>query len=184
MSARIDAPYQQLDAIKANDEKALQHIYTAGYPPVERFVLQNSGTEDDAKDIFQEAFVAMWRNVQLDKFVPTGEGSLNAYLFQIARHKWMDHLRSATVKKTTTLEEKHDITMTFEEMNDKDAERLKAIKEKFKELGDNCRELLIRFYYQKQSLKDIAASQEWTEATAKNNKYRCMERLRKLVTTT
>lgn len=182
MSIRSDAPYQQLDAIKANDEKALRHLYTVNYPPVEKFVLQNSGSRDDAKDIFQEAFVAMWRNVRLEKFIPTGEGSLNAYLFQIARHKWMDHLRSATVKKTTTLEEKHDIAMTFEEMDDKDVERLKAIREKFKQLGDSCRELLIRFYYQKQPLKDIAVSMEWTEATAKNNKYRCMERLRTMIT--
>ncbi len=182
MSVRSDAPYQQLDAIKANDEKALQHLYAANYPAVERYVVQNSGSSDDAKDIFQEAFVAMWRNIHLGKFVPTGEGSLNAYLFQIARYKWMDHLRSTLVKKTTTLEEKHEHTMTFEEVNDKDIEKLNIIKEKFKQLGKNCRELLILFYYRKQSLKDIAELLEWTEATAKNNKYRCMERLRTMIT--
>lgn len=181
MSPGSIAPSQQLDAIKANDEKALQDLYTANYKLVEKFVLQNSGTKDDAKDIFQEAFIATWRNVHLDKFTPTGEGSLNAYLFQIARFKWLDKVRSSNVKKTITLEEKHEQLMTFEEWNDRDTERLQLIRDKFRLLGDSCRELLTRFYYKKESLKDIAAEMNWTEATAKNNKYRCMERLRNMI---
>lgn len=182
MATQAFTPYQQIEAIKANDERALQQLYKANYPLVEKYVLQNSGTTDEAKDIYQEAFIALWRNIQLDKFTPTGNGALNAYLFQIAKNKWMDHLRSAIVKKTTTLDEKHQPAMTFEELNDNDVERLKLIKEKFSDLGENCRELLTRFYYKKQSLKEIADALNWTEATAKNNKYRCMERLRAMMT--
>lgn len=181
MSAQSDALHRQLDAVKANDEQTLQHLYAANYPAVERFVLQNSGTKADAKDVFQEAFTVMWRNVQLDKFTHKSEGSLNAYLFQIARHKWLDRLRSPTVKKTTTLEKEDETLMTFDQTDDTNVERLRTIKEKFRQLGDNCRELLIRFYYRRQSLKEIAASLEWTEATAKNNKYRCMQKLREMV---
>ncbi|HTN46829.1 MAG TPA: sigma-70 family RNA polymerase sigma factor [Flavipsychrobacter sp.] len=181
MSTPTFSVRQQLEAVKANNEKVLQQLYTANYGNVERYVLQNSGSVDEAKDIFQEAFIAAWRNIQLDKFVPAGENSLNGYLFQIAKHKWMDHLRSTTVKKTTTLDENLDDAMTFEEVSDNDVQRIKSIREQFKNLGDNCRELLVRFYYKKQALKDIATALKWTEATAKNNKYRCMEKLRTLV---
>lgn len=181
MSTPTFSVHQQLEAVKANNEKVLQQLYTANYGNVERYVLQNSGSVDEAKDIFQEAFIAVWRNIQLDKFVPAGENSLNGYLFQVAKNKWMDHLRSAIVKKTTTLNENLDDTMTFEQVNDNDVQRIKSIRAQFKNLGENCRELLVRFYYKKQALKDIAAALEWTEATAKNNKYRCMEKLRTLV---
>jgi len=172
----------QLNAIKANDEKTLQQLYSAVYPNVEHYILLNSGTTDQAKDIFQEAFIAMWRNVQLGKFQPQGENSITAYLFQIAKNKWMDHLRSANVNKTVSLKENHQDLMTFESYNDKDTERLASIKESYKKLGNSCKELLTRFYYKKQSLKEIADALEWTEATAKNNKYRCMERLRNMMT--
>lgn len=182
MSVQTFTPYQQLDAIRANDERTLRQLYTAIYPKVEKYILQNSGSTEQAKDIYQEAFIALWRNVQLDKFTPTGDGAINAYLFQIAKNKWLDHLRSATINKTVSLKENHHEVMTFEEYNDKDTERINSIKENFKQLGDNCKELLTRFYYKKQSLKEIADVLEWTEATAKNNKYRCMERLRNMMT--
>ena len=171
----------QLLALKSNNERALKDLYVANYKKVERFVKDNSGSEEDARDIYQEAFIAMWRNIQLNKFNPVTENSIEAYLFQIAKYKWLDHLRSSAVKKTTTLSDHYENMMTFEELNDNDVQLLTVIKEKFKQLGSSCRDLLTRFYYRKQSLKKIAAALDWTEATAKNNKYRCMERLRALI---
>lgn len=150
MSTNTLDSYQQLHAIKANDDKTLQQLYKDNYTNVERFVLQNNGSSDEAKDIYQEAFIAFWRNIQLEKFVPENAGSINAYLFKIAKFKWMDHLRSATYKKTTSLEDKHENVMTFEEYNDNDQQHINSIKEKFKQLGDNCRDILTRFYYRKQ----------------------------------
>ena len=48
----------------------------------------------------------------------------------------------------------------------------------FEKLGESCKKLLKLFYYQKASLKEIAASLNLTEKTAKNTKYRCMKSLR------
>ncbi|HEY0040609.1 MAG TPA: hypothetical protein VGB71_08105, partial [Flavisolibacter sp.] len=58
---------------------------------------------------------------------------------------------------------------------------LAAVRENFTKLGNNCRELLNRFYFQKESLRTIALAFQWTEATAKNNKYRCLQQLRELI---
>ncbi|HRO71719.1 MAG TPA: sigma factor, partial [Chitinophagaceae bacterium] len=69
-----------IPAIKANDEQVLRQLYTGAYPPVARYVQKNSGTEDDAKDIYQEAFLAAWRNIQLDKFQATDASVLPAYI--------------------------------------------------------------------------------------------------------
>ena len=55
------------DRFKNNDEQVLKYLYVTNYPKIEKYVLSNSGTIDDAKDIYQEAFIAVWRNVQLDK---------------------------------------------------------------------------------------------------------------------
>ncbi|MBC7933886.1 MAG: sigma-70 family RNA polymerase sigma factor [Rhizobacter sp.] len=172
---------QQLEAIKNNSEPHLRELYRYNYKTVEKYVVQNSGTADEAKDIFQEAFIAVWRNIQLEKFIPQTENSLNAYIFQVSKNKWISYLRSAMHKKTIGLSGQEEKEMEVEEINVADKDQLDAIAENIHKLGDNCREILKRFYYNKESLRAIAAIFNWTEATARNNKYRCIEKLRNLL---
>ena len=169
----------QANAIKANDEVALKSLYESNYHIIERYVLKNNGSIDHAKDIYQEAFIAMWRNVQLDKFYPESKSTLSAYLCQIARNKWMDHLRSTPFKKNIPI---NDLVQILpEDSKEEDNNFINDVKKHFENLGENCREVLTRFYYKKQSMKIIAEEFDWTEATARNNKYRCLQRLRELI---
>ncbi len=174
---------EQVKAIQRNDEKTLKILYQENYPKTEKFILQNNGTTEQAKDIFQEAFIALWRNIQLKKFVQQEGKSIEAYLFQIAKNKWLDYLRSVGYKKTTELKEQHDNAIEMETMPVASEKEIQEVKENFAQLGSNCKELLTRFYFHKQPLRTIAAAMSWTEATAKNNKYRCIERLRNLMKT-
>ena len=168
------------NAIKANDEAALKSLYENNYCKIEKYVLNNSGSSEQAKDIYQEAFIAVWRNIQLDKFYPESESALNGYLYQIARNKWMDFLRSNHHKKNIPLS--HLVNRFPDEIDEEEENGyLTMVRNKFEELGENCRELLTRFYYKKQSMKIIAEKFEWTEATARNNKYRCLQSLRELI---
>lgn len=171
---------EQLKAIQNNDKEVMRSLYHANFKRVEAYILKNRGDEEEAKDIYQESFLALWRNVQLNRFMPENSSSFSAYLYRIAQNKWIDYLRTRKSKKLIALPdniELNDVTDADQGEND----FLKIVKEKFNELGDNCRNILIKFYYQKQSLRDIAESMKWTEATARNNKYRCIERLRSLV---
>ncbi len=170
-----------LPAIKANDEQVLRQLYTGAYPTVARYVQKNSGTEDDAKDIYQEAFLAAWRNIQLDKFQATDASALPAYIFQIAKNKWIDHLRSRKNKHIVSLEDSMVNGTTTDMVSAENTEYLDAVKNEMKSLGERCRDLLNRFYYHKQSIREIAQHFNWTEPSAKNNKYRCLQELRTLV---
>lgn len=178
-----DTRYQeQLDAVRTGDDKTLQQLYRDNYRYVEKFVIDNSGTAEQAKDIFQEAFLSMWRNVQAEKFVVKEGGSLSAYLQRIAKNKWLDYLRSAAYRKTVLLEAEIVESIAVEEVvNENELAGIKQVREQFELLGDNCRELLTRFYYRGESLRSVAQVFGWTGDTAKNNKYRCIERLRKLL---
>ncbi|MBN8665965.1 MAG: sigma-70 family RNA polymerase sigma factor [Chitinophagales bacterium] len=173
---------RQFIGLKENDEKVLQYIYVSNYPKVERFVLDNNGTADDARDVYQEAFVAVWRNVQMDRFQPQNESAVAGYLYQIARNKWLDQIRSVKNRKTTTMPENAFEQVADEPMIEEgDLQYLELVKEKYEALGDPCRDLLKRFYFKKESMREIAAHYSWTEASAKNNKYRCLQKLRTMV---
>ena len=49
-------------------------------------------------------------------------------------------------------------------------------------LGEPCKTILVQYYYMKQTMQEIAAMFHYTNAeNAKNQKYKCLQRLKKLV---
>lgn len=180
LAAHTDLP-EQFRAIRLNDEKALKLFYQAHYARVEKYVRDNSGTTEEAKDIYQEAFIAVWRNIQLDRFTPGSNTSLGTYLYTVARHKWLDHLRAAKRKPQVSLSETTELAEPPSGLSEEELQRINSIKSNFGQLGKTCRDVLERFYYKKQSMRTISAALQWTEATARNNKYRCIQRLKELV---
>jgi RNA polymerase sigma factor (sigma-70 family) len=171
---------EQCDAIKANDDKILKSLYQENYFKIEKYVLNNNGSREQAKDIYQEAFIVVWRNIQLDRLSAENETTIAGYLFKVAKNKWIDYLRSIQYKKVTSLNDDTEV-LQAEVFGEEENKYLEEVKHNFKLLGENCREVLTRFYYKKEPLKDIAINLNWTEATARNNKYRCIQRLREMI---
>lgn len=182
---KIDQKLQVIDAIKNNDSSTLKSIYTKNYPKVEILVLKNNGSKEHAKDIYQEAFLAVWQNIKQDKFVPATESSINGYLYTIAKNKWMDVLRSKGYKKTIVASQLQHFEIKDEENNGinddilKD-KRLEDVMLAFKNLGEACRSLLRKFYFEKKSMNLIAEELSLDSASTRNKKYRCMQKLRQL----
>ena len=174
-----------IEAIKANDEVALKSIYTRNYPKIEAYILKNSGSKDHAKDIFQEAFVTVWKNVKNNKFEAQNESSIHGYLYTISKNKWLDYLRSKHHKKTTVaskIDNFEAADVNFSE-NDDDIlkeKRLDSIMHAFRDLGDSCKALLKKFYFEKKTMISIAKELQLDAASTRNKKYRCMQKLRTL----
>lgn len=173
-----------INAIKCNNAIALRELYVSNYPKIEALVLKNNGSTDDAKDIYQEAFIALWNNVKNNAFTPTNGSALDGYLYTIAKNKWMDIVRSKQFKKTQTLTPERIAFLNKEEDNDFNEienKKLNKAMEAFKNLGQPCKQLLTTFYFDKKSLRDIAVELSLDEASVRNKKYRCMEKLRNQV---
>lgn len=178
---RNDSSFPHGNGVLSNDEAALKTLYQNEYHKAERFVINNNGTAEQAKDIYQDAFLAVWRNVQLGRFAPQNETALAGYLYQVAKNKWIDYLRSGHFKKTVQISNVEKEYEPVEELPAEQSDYINKIKKGLLLLGENCKEVLGRFYYKNESLKTIAAAMNWTEATARNNKYRCLEKLRESI---
>lgn len=180
---KTNTTLQVVDAIKRNDPITLKRIYNTNYPKIEMLVLKNNGTKAYAKDIYQEAFLAVWQNVKQDKFIPQSESSISGYLYTIAKNKWMDVLRSQGYKKTIAASQMSFFEIKDEENNGIDDDilkdkRLEDVMHAFKNLGDACRSLLRKFYFEKKSMNDIAKELQLDSASTRNKKYRCMQKLK------
>ena len=170
-------------SIKSNESDVLKHFYTTNYKKVELLILKNSGSIEHAKDIYQEAFISVWTQIKNDKFIPRNDTALQGYLYKIAKNKWMDVLRSKSFKNSKSINFE---TLTYiNDDNDEDIDlksnKLKLAMAAFKNLGKPCKQLLSVFYFEKKSIKEIASELKIEENTARNKKYRCMEKLRAMV---
>lgn len=184
---QLNHSYQKdlLKAIKANDVVVLQKLYTDNFPKVASYIQKNNGDKEQAKDIFQEAMVVLWKAVKAEKFKATNPSAVQGYLYTIAKNKWTDHLRSATYKKEVS----SDVVLNFAEAHDTEVagedmynQQLEKAKHAFAQLGTECKELLSRFYFNKNSFEELAQDLGLNTASVKNKKYRCMQRLRLLAT--
>jgi RNA polymerase sigma factor (sigma-70 family) len=178
---KLDQQSQLITAIKTNDSVALKALYISNYPKIESLVLSNSGTKEDAKDVYQDAFIVVWNNVKDKSFIPLNETAIQGYLYSIAKNKWTDVLRSKAFKKTKSLsyeeftQVKDDDVVENQDLKNK---KLKTTMLAFKNIGKPCKQLLSAFYFEKKSLREIAIELNIEESTARNKKYRCMEKLR------
>lgn len=173
-----------LDAFLSNREIPMKEFYLSEFPKTKYYILKNGGTLDNAKDIFQDAYFACWKKLSTGKFLPKNKSQIEAYLFTTAKNKWIDQKRAMAKRKTTSIndqmynlsveEKSHPIEM--EQMETQLTITLSA----FENLGEACKDLLTRFYFDKLSLRTIAENLNIEEASAKNKKYRCIQKLKEL----
>lgn len=153
---------------QSNYSNALKGLYK-NLEPVKKYVLANSGSTEEAKDIFQDALVILYKKAQEPSFQL--QSSLQTYLTGISKNLWLQELRRKNKWSTTELTD-----LAENEFID-DTEKYSTASAAFNLLGEKCRQLLTLFYFKKQSFKEIAVQLSFgDENTAKNQKYRCLQK--------
>lgn len=158
-----------LARIKKGDEAALQYLYKKHYRMMLNLVMRNSGSEDEAKDIFQDALIVFWEKVVQDKLTLTSK--ISTYLYSICQNLW---------RKELERKGKHSGEMTdVPDVVDHDRqERIDIVNQCIAQLGDSCKQILLYYYYEKLSMQDIAEKMGFANAdTAKTKKYKCKQEL-------
>jgi len=162
-----------LEKVSQGDEKALEYLYKKHYKMMTRLVINNNGTEDEAKDIYQEALVAFWQKAIGGNLVLTSK--ISTYLYSVCLNLWRKELDRKGRFAESDKEE-----LTFQEFEKK--ERVRIIQECIAELGDTCRKILTYHYFDGMSMTDIAKKLNLANTdTAKTKKYKCKKKLDLLV---
>ncbi|MBL4708876.1 MAG: sigma-70 family RNA polymerase sigma factor [Flavobacteriales bacterium] len=166
--------------IRKNQSEVLSEIYIEYREEFIHWVIKNYHCSiDDATDVYQNVILVFYENV-LSRKVEEIRYDLKTYLFTIGKNKAMEMKR-----KSYRMVGKGDMGEYHEqEANNENAEKedkIVEIEKSFKRLGIGCRKLLNLFYYQRKSIREITELLGYkNEATAKNQKYKCMQKLREL----
>ena len=169
-----------LQGLARNERKSVESIYRDNYNMIQALIINNNGSSDEAKDVFQEAMIVLYEKVRSGTFELNCQ--VKTYLYSVCRRLWLKRLQQlnrysapvdnldALIPVEEEIEEHEQRNMEFDMMN-------KAIGS----LGEPCKSLLEAYYLEKRSMQDIATSFGYTNAdNAKNQKYKCLVRLKKI----
>jgi RNA polymerase sigma-70 factor (ECF subfamily) len=193
-SARIDDA-ALVRAAQAGDQAAFEELVRLYDQPVFRLALNLMRSEEDARDVYQEAFLKVYRSLPNFRF----ECSFYTWTYRVVTNICLDHLRKRTVRK----EEKpvlqnadgepsqDDFFAQVRDTNPAGDPERDLIR---RELGARIQTALKRLtprermvfelkHYQGLKLRTIGEMLETTEQTAKNCLFRATQKLRESLQT-
>ena len=162
-----------LAKIISGDESALDFLYKKYYRMMTKLVITNSGTEDEARDIYQDALIVFWEKAKKGNLVLTSK--ISTFIYSICLNLWRKELER---KSRLSSEVKDDV----EYMDIEKKERIQIIRSCINELGETCKRILMYYYFDGLSMSDIAGKLGYANTdTAKTKKYKCKKRLDEFV---
>ncbi|MFN6946316.1 MAG: RNA polymerase sigma factor [Cytophagaceae bacterium] len=170
-----------INAIRSgNNEKVLSNLYKDFLPRIRKMILQNSGNDDDTKDIFQDTVLIFYNHVKLNKYDESKD--IGGFMYSVARNLWISKVkkdnRNVQLTETESIQDVSSSALNSL-IND---EKVKAIEDVMGQIGKPCQKLLIYTIFDKLSLKEVAQKMGYAnEGVAKTNNYRCKQKLMNLV---
>src|SRR5215475_7822674 len=169
---------------RAAFEELVRHYDQA----VLRLAIHLTGSQSDAQDVYQEAFLKAYKSIGNFRF----ECSFYTWIYRIVTNLCLDHLRKRQVRKedsaVVSSEDGEEFSL-LDQVSDKRAEHNPEHDLMRKELGRKIGRALTRLterermvfelkHYQGLKLRTIGEMLNTTEETAKNTLFRATQKLR------
>ncbi len=171
-----DLPDNELiRGILEHKSRIIEIAYNENFPMVERMVLNSGGDREQAKDIFQEGWIIIYRKLQ------SGELDLSCkfstFLYAVCRKVWQQEKRKRMTRiKKTSFET--DIVEESEPLLNEFNDSVKKLYQKhFLSLSENCQKIL-RLHFNNTPIEEIQKIMNYQNAHyTMDRKYRCKKSL-------
>ena len=176
-----DAPQQIIANLKNGNSRTYEALYQENFSSVEKFIVRNSGTIDDAKDVFQDTLLVLIEKLQADNFELTA--SLKTYIIAISKNLWFKKLRYQSYYRQTELSDAFSDKFNSEissSINDEKSywEKLQTYLSK---ITAHCNHLLQSMFFKNKNIEAIQKEYGYSSRhNAQNQKHKCIEQVRKV----
>jgi RNA polymerase sigma factor (sigma-70 family) len=159
-----------ITGITARKSNVIKYIYKTCYDPVRRLILMNKGTDEDARDIFQEALFTVYQKITQQKFQLSC--AFSTYMYSVCRFLWVRELTKK--KEFDNITDEFPDIISVGSLNPKvELAGLRIFQRHFNELCEDCQKVL-RLYFNKVSLEEISEIMGYKNVRiARDKKYRC-----------
>jgi RNA polymerase sigma factor (sigma-70 family) len=169
-----------IDSLKKGEHTVLRKIYQETRKEFQKWAFTQFGVPSGETDeIFQTSIIIFYEKVTSHRLVLSSHWK--TYLFAIGKNKIREYWRAAA--KSTSLDTVLDDES--EPMNEEDEfagdQQANLVIKCIDTLGPPCKDLIVAFYYKNMPLEDISVKLGYKNSnSAKNQKYKCMQRLKDL----
>ena len=164
-----------LEGIRKADKVRVKQLYDQYLPGIIRYIRNHNGTEDDARDIFQEAVIVVFRKITEGNFTLTS--SLQTFLLAVCRNLWRKYLRdNQKYARESENQAVEKIEETSVEAQMEASTRDGVFFRHFDHLTENCRQILM-WFFDKVPMKEIARRMDSSESYVKKRKFICKQKL-------
>jgi RNA polymerase sigma factor (sigma-70 family) len=158
-----------------HDSRVLREIYAECLPMVERMIINTGGDRDQARDVFQEAMIIIFRKLTSGELELTCRFS--TYLYGISKKVWMQEKR-----KWLTRMKSH--TPGFDQVEEPQTglnDEVKIIRQlfykHFRQLSPECQKIMI-LHFNKVTIEEIGKILKKQDSHyVMDRKYRCKKSL-------
>ena len=164
-----------INGIRNQDDYILNWLYDNYLQTVKKHVLNNSGSDDDVSDVFQDTIIVLYNQIVSDTLNLTTD--LKGYFFGIARNVWSAQLR----KKQRTVELEIDIPDEDETEEQSDPVLERIVSRVFIKLKPD-QQMILNLFSDGLSYDEIAVRMDLkNEVYARRKKYLSKESLIELM---
>lgn len=170
-----------LEGIKKQDANAMEEVYSSYRKEFLGWSMKNHRlNEEEAVDLYQDTITLFFEKV-IGGRIEELSSSVKTYLFGIAKNKvlQMHDVNSRKSRHELGVAEHFKFLLADEGLYGV-YEKAKEVTERaFISMGENCRELLQLFYFEKKSMSEIAKIMgHKNDGVTRTTKKRCLEKVR------
>lgn len=167
-----------IEGIRNHDDEIMRFIYKTNYHVIEHMIRKNKGKKEDAKDIFQEALIIIFKKIQSKGLVLTC--SFSTYVYAVCEHLWLKVLRER--KKIPETFGNFDDFTSDSGLNKKiERKKLELFEFHFNKLSKDCQKIL-KLHFSGVPIAEIMKKMGYnSKQHTMDRKYRCKKSLFKRI---
>ncbi|MDY8136926.1 sigma-70 family RNA polymerase sigma factor [Aquimarina sp. 2201CG5-10] len=168
-----------LEEIILGNEVVIKAFYKRNLRYMRRFILENSGREEDIEDIVQDAMVILYQKLKSGPFVLSS--SLQTYFYGICKNIWMNQLRrkEKLIIDNVLVVQSKQVSFSIIDAIETD-ERRSLYQKHFQALSESNRKLLALFFDGK-SMCEIAKITGYSEGYVRKKKFKSKKALIEMI---
>ena len=171
-----------LNGLREKRSDCIRFLYREYFPLAKSFVMKNSGSYEDAEDVFQDGMVVLYKKSHLAELKL--KCSLKTFFYSICRNIWMqllDRKWRLLYSDDMVNETPGDYEVLDFDTDEARLERSRLLQLHFLSIPADCQEIL-RLFIRRIPFRDIAQKLGIRdESYVKTRKYLCKNMLRKRI---
>ncbi len=161
------------------EDEIIAYLYKTHFAMMVKMIRSRGGTEEEAKDIFQEAIIDFYENIKKGRYQELAK--ISTYLYSLCKNKWINYYKRQS--KTLGMDKMpHQTEENLAFDGTESVAKSEFVKELMSKLGEDCRHILVLSIFKGYSMKDIVKEKGYkNEQVARNKKSKCLKYLKQIL---